>query len=93
MDKKNQNCIKGYSWYQHLRSCSNAVVGVLQAYVSTLRDNFKIMIVKIDTTIWTTQSQYAKSKGESRQTINNWIRRGKVEVWHIEELGLKLIKK
>lgn len=49
-------------------------------------------IVKIDTTKWTTTWRFAKEKQVSRQVVNNWIRRGKIEAKYIEELDLKLVK-
>jgi hypothetical protein len=51
------------------------------------------MIIKIDTNIWVTPTQYAALKSVSIQVVQNWMKRGKVEVWFIEELNLKLIKK
>ena len=47
----------------------------------------------IDTTIWATPAQYAALKVVSIQVVQNWMARKKVEVWFIEELNLKLIKK
>lgn len=51
------------------------------------------MIIKIDTNIWVTPTRYAYLKEVSIQVVQNWMKRGKVEVWFIEELNLKLIKK
>lgn len=50
-----------------------------------------MMIIRIDTSKWTTPIQYAKLKGVTKQVVNNWIKRGKIEVWDIPELNLKLI--
>lgn len=50
-------------------------------------------IIKIDTDIWTTPVKYAAlKKVKSIQTVQNWMARGKVEVWIIPELNIKLIK-
>lgn len=49
--------------------------------------------IVIDTDIWVTHTQYAALKNVSIQVVQNWAKRGKVEVWFIEELNLKLIKK
>ena len=49
------------------------------------------MIVKIDTAKWTTPSKYAELKNVSIQVVFNWMKRGKVEVWEIKELNLKLV--
>lgn len=51
------------------------------------------MIIKIDTNTWATPTQYAALKGVTIQVVQNWMARKKVEVWFIEELNLKLIKK
>ena len=51
------------------------------------------MIYKIDTNIWATPTQYAALHKVSIQVVQNWMNRKKVEVWVIEELNLKLIKK
>lgn len=51
------------------------------------------MVVSIDTEIWVTSWVLAKELNVTRQVVNNWMRRGKVEVWYIEELDIKLIKR
>lgn len=50
------------------------------------------MIIKIDTNIWATPTQYATLHKVSIQVVQNWIARKKVEVWFIEELNLRLIR-
>jgi hypothetical protein len=49
--------------------------------------------ITIDTSKWLIPSQYAKEKKVDRNVVSNWIKRGKLEVWEIKELGIKLIKK
>lgn len=50
------------------------------------------MKITIDTNIWVTPVRYAALKEVSIQVVQNWMKRGKVEVWFIEELNLKLIR-
>ena len=50
------------------------------------------MIIRIDTNKWTTPMQYARMQGVSKQVVNNWIKRGKVETKYIAELDLRLIR-
>ncbi len=50
------------------------------------------MIIKIDTNKWIIPKGYAALKGVTKQVVNNWIKRGKVETWYIKELNLKLVR-
>ena len=50
------------------------------------------MIVRIDTSKWATPARYAEMKGQTVQVVFNWMKRGRVEVWEIPELNLKLVK-
>lgn len=51
-------------------------------------------ILKIDLSVWQTQQNYAKENGlTSIQLLQNWIKRGKIERWHIEELNITLVKR
>lgn len=49
-------------------------------------------IIKIDTSKELPPLKYAKLKGVSKQVVNNWIKRGKIETRYISELDLRLIK-
>lgn len=51
------------------------------------------MIVHLDSKKWLTQTQYAKKVKVKKQVVNNWIRRGKLEVRHIPDWDLTLIRK
>lgn len=52
----------------------------------------EIMIIMIDTALWVPPIRFAELKGVSKQVVQNWMARGKVEVWEIKELNVKLIK-
>jgi hypothetical protein len=49
-------------------------------------------LVTIDLNEWSTPSELAKQWNVTRQVVNNWYARGKLERVFIEELGLTLVK-
>lgn len=49
--------------------------------------------IVIDRKVWTMPQIYANELGVTVQTVVNWMNRGKIEVWHIEELDTKLVKR
>ena len=53
----------------------------------------KKKVIVIDTSLWITQSEYARLKGVTIQVVNNWTRRDKLPIWHIPELNLTLVKR
>jgi predicted site-specific integrase-resolvase len=52
----------------------------------------KITSVKINFYRFATQKNYAKMKGVSKQVVNNWFNRGKIEMIRVEGLDLNLVK-
>lgn len=50
-------------------------------------------IIEIDLDEWTTIAQKAKADGILLTTLSSKIMRKKIEVWHIPELKITLVKK
>jgi hypothetical protein len=50
------------------------------------------MIVHLETKDWLTPLQYAKKNKVSKQVVNSWISRGRLETKYIKDWGLRLIR-
>lgn len=50
------------------------------------------MKINLDTTLWITPLQFAKLHNVSKQVVNNWIKRKKIESKYIEGWDLRLIR-
>lgn len=56
-------------------------------------------IITIDTNIWTTpkilakELGYASKRNDCTQRITNWIKRGKITSWKIDELNITLVNR
>lgn len=60
--------------------------------VVTRVDTDKIREVKINLNDWCTPGALAKEFSVTRQVVNNWQNRGKLNVMQIPELGLTLVQ-
>jgi predicted site-specific integrase-resolvase len=47
----------------------------------------------LDLTIWLTQNEMAKRHNVVRSTVNNWIRRGRIDSLYIPELNTTLVNR
>jgi hypothetical protein len=53
----------------------------------------KATLKDLDLTIWLTQNEMAKKHNVVRSTVNNWIRRRKIESLYIPELNTTLVNR
>jgi len=50
------------------------------------------MIVHLDSKKWMTPKQYAAKKKVTKQVVNNWIARKKIDSLYIKDWDLRLIR-